>query len=180
MYDIDKLTYEEIGDILKILNQILDLCSVNCIEDLKGEIKSILEYYGSDNLGYTIQKYDELGEVGNLLGCHCHDEIIEEIERLKEVNSKVEESKTTLNNKEEKAIGFLNEQDKMIDFFTTTKEQFLKFYSDVTEEEYETTKQDVLNRSGYWNSQYVDIEDGTTVGKILQSIMMIEWLKGKE
>lgn len=77
-------------------------------------------------------------------------------------------------------VNMVNEQDKMIDFFTTTKEQFLKFYSDVTEEEYETTKQDVLNRSGYWNSQYADIEDGITVGKILQSIMMIEWLKGKE
>lgn len=71
---------------------------------------------------------------------------------------------------------FMNEQDKMIDFFTTTKENFLQFYSDVTEEEYEITKQDVLNRSGYWNSEYADIEDGEIVGKIVQSIMMIEWL----
>lgn len=80
---------------------------------------------------------------------------------------------------EELEVSFIDDEEKMIDFFTTTKEQFLKFYSYLTEEEYETTKQEVLNKSGYWNSEYADVEDGITVGKILQSIMMVEWLKNK-
>lgn len=75
---------------------------------------------------------------------------------------------------------FINEQDKMIDFFTTTKDNFLGFYSYITEEEYELTKQEVLNKSGYWNSEYADIEDGITVGKIVQSIMMVEWLQNRK
>ena len=79
-----------------------------------------------------------------------------------------------------KQTSFINEQDKMIDFFTVKKEDFLGFYSYLTEEEYELTKQEVLSKSGYWNSEYADIEEGITVGKILQSIMMVEWLKNKE
>lgn len=76
-------------------------------------------------------------------------------------------------------MSFINEQEKMIDFFTITKEKFLNFYSDITEEEYEITKKDVLTRSGYWNAEAL-AEDvcvgGIEIGKIVQSIMMTEWL----
>lgn len=79
-------------------------------------------------------------------------------------------------------MGFINEQEKMIDFFTLTKEDFLSFYSYLEEDEYEETKRDVLNRSNYWNAEALaedeDI-DGIIVGKIVQSIMMTEWLKNK-
>ena len=77
---------------------------------------------------------------------------------------------------------FINDQEKMIDFFTTTKEQFLNFYSYLTEEEYEATQKDVLNRSGYWNAEALseDTEtDGAVIGKIVMSIMMTEWLQNK-
>jgi hypothetical protein len=77
---------------------------------------------------------------------------------------------------------FINEQEKMIDFFTTTKEQFLKFYSYLTEEEYEATRKDVLSRSGYWNREALaeDEEiDGAVIGKIVMSIIMTEWLQNK-
>lgn len=74
---------------------------------------------------------------------------------------------------------FIDDQEKMVDFFTITKKSFLSFYSYITEEEYEATKQDVLNRSGYWNAEALaeskDV-DGITVGKIVNSIMMTEWL----
>lgn len=75
---------------------------------------------------------------------------------------------------------FINDQEKMIDFFTTTKDSFLSAYSYLTEEEYEVTKQEVLRRSGYWNAEYADIEDGITVGKIIQSIIFAELLQNKK
>ena len=81
-------------------------------------------------------------------------------------------------------MSFINDQEKMVDFFTITKEEFLNFYSYLTEEEYEATKQDVLYRSGYWNAEALledtdtDI-DGVVIGKIVQSIMMTEWLLDK-
>lgn len=81
-------------------------------------------------------------------------------------------------------ISFINEQDKMVDFFTTTKENFLAFYKlELTEDDYEETRKDVLSRSGYWNAEHLaedkDI-DGIVIGKIIQSIMMMEWLQNKK
>lgn len=77
---------------------------------------------------------------------------------------------------------FIDDQEKMIDFFTITKEEFLKSYSYLTEEEYETTARDVLDRTDYWNKEALaeDTEtDGVAIGKIIQSIMMIELLHSK-
>lgn len=75
---------------------------------------------------------------------------------------------------------FLDDQEKMVDFFTISKEEFLNFYSYLTEEEYEATKEDVLNRSGYWNKEYIDREvDGRTLAKIFQGIMIAEWLQNR-
>ena len=79
-------------------------------------------------------------------------------------------------------MSFINDQEKMVDFFTITKDNFLTFYSYITEEEYETTKKEVLARSGYWNSEALSEDeyvDGITIGKIVQSIMMTEWLLNK-
>lgn len=76
-------------------------------------------------------------------------------------------------------MSFINEQEKMIDFFTNSKWTFLNFYSNITEEEYEATKKDVLMRSGYWNAEALAEDvcvDGIEIGKIVQSIMMTEWL----
>jgi hypothetical protein len=42
-------------------------------------------------------------------------------------------------------MSFIDDQEKMVDFFKLTKEEFLNFYSYLTEEEYEATKQDVLS-----------------------------------
>ena len=79
-------------------------------------------------------------------------------------------------------MSFINDQEKMVDFFTLTKEVFLNFYSYLTEEEYEETKKDVLIRSGYWNAEALsednDIE-GIDIAKIVQSVMMTEWLLNK-
>lgn len=79
-------------------------------------------------------------------------------------------------------MSFIKDQEKMIDFFTITKNEFLNFYSYITEEEYEETKKDVLMRSGYWNAESLaedEYVDGITIGKIVQSIMMTEWLNNK-
>lgn len=79
-------------------------------------------------------------------------------------------------------MSFINDQEKMIDFFTITKEEFLNFYSYLTEEEYEATKQDVLGRSDYWNAEALSDDrdiDGIVIGKIVQSIMITEWLQNK-
>ena len=76
-------------------------------------------------------------------------------------------------------MSFINDQEKMIDFFAITKEEFLNFYSYLTSEEYEATAQDVLDRSNYWNKEALaedkDVE-GIVIGKIIQSIMITEWL----
>lgn len=82
----------------------------------------------------------------------------------------------------QKPMSFINDQEKMVDFFTTTKEEFLNFYSYLTEEEYEETKKDVLARSGYWNAEALSEDEdvnGIEIGKIVQSIMMTEWLLNK-
>lgn len=79
-------------------------------------------------------------------------------------------------------MSFINDQEKMIDFFTTTKNEFLKFYFDITDEEYEETKKDVLMRSGYWNAEALaEDEDvnGIEIGKIVQSIIIAEWLQNR-
>ena len=78
---------------------------------------------------------------------------------------------------------FINDQEKMIDFFTSDKVDFLNFYSYLTEEEYEATKRDVLIRSGYWNAEALSEDEevsGITIGKIVQSIMMTEWLQNRK
>lgn len=77
-------------------------------------------------------------------------------------------------------MSFINDQEKMVDFFTITKEQFLNFYSYISEDEYEETKREVIERSGYWNADCIVDDkgiDGLVVGKIIQSIMMFEWLR---
>lgn len=79
-------------------------------------------------------------------------------------------------------MSFINDQEKMVDFFTLTKDEFLRFYTYITEEEYESTKQDVISRSGYWNAQAITEDreiDGVIISKIIQSIMMTEWLLKK-
>lgn len=79
-------------------------------------------------------------------------------------------------------MSFINDQEKMVDFFTLYKRTFLDFYSYISEEEYEETKKDVLMRSGYWNAEAlaedIDVE-GIDIAKIVQSIMMTEWLLNK-
>lgn len=79
-------------------------------------------------------------------------------------------------------MSFINDQEKMVDFFTSYKRTFLNFYSYLTEEEYEETKREVLMRSGYWNAEALsedeDVE-GIDIAKIIQSIMMTEWLLNK-
>ena len=76
-------------------------------------------------------------------------------------------------------MSFINDQEKMVDFFTLSKEEFFKFYSYILEDEYEDTRREVLEKSGYWNADSLieDKEiDGVVIGKIVQSIMMTEWL----
>ena len=40
--------------------------------------------------------------------------------------------------------------------------------------------QDVLNRSGYWNADCIEVDDGVIIGKILHSIMLTEWLQNRK
>ena len=79
-------------------------------------------------------------------------------------------------------MSFTSDQEKMIDFFTVGKWAFLNFYSYITEEEYEATKKDVLIRSGHPDAKMLTEDwriDGVEAGKIVQSIMMTEWLLNK-
>lgn len=77
-------------------------------------------------------------------------------------------------------MSFINNQEKMVDFFQLHKENFLSFYSYLSSDEYEETKREVLERSGYCNADIIAEDkgiDGVVVGKIIQSLMMIEWLE---
>lgn len=98
MYDIYDSKYGEIVDLIDKINDLLKLCNTDCIEELTKEIKAILGYYGSDNLGHTLQKYKELSEICNKIGCNFHDGIIDEIERLKEVDSKYKSINSNISN----------------------------------------------------------------------------------
>ena len=72
---------------------------------------------------------------------------------------------------------FIDDQEKMIDFFISTKGEFLSFYSYLTDEEYEATKKEVLERIGCAD---VEVINGIDIGRIIQSIMMTEWLQNKK
>ena len=79
-------------------------------------------------------------------------------------------------------MSFIDDQEKMVDFFTLSKEQFFQTYSYILEDEYEDTKREVIEKSGYWNATSIieDNEvDGMVVGRIVQSIMMTEWLQNR-
>lgn len=79
-------------------------------------------------------------------------------------------------------MSFINDQEKMVDFFTLPKEEFFKFYSYILEDEYDDTRREVIEKSGYWNADSI-IEDegidGVVIGRIVQSIMMTEWLNNR-
>ena len=77
-------------------------------------------------------------------------------------------------------LSFINDQEKMVDFFSVNRKDFLEFYSYLSEEEYNATIQDVLNRSGYWNADCIEADDGVIIGKILHSIMLTEWLQNRK
>lgn len=77
---------------------------------------------------------------------------------------------------------FIDDCEKMVDFFAITKREFLKSYSYITEKEYEDTKKEALLKSGYPNAESVlenKSADGIMIGKIIQSIMIVEWLNNK-
>ncbi len=79
-------------------------------------------------------------------------------------------------------MSFISDTEKMVDFFEITKREFLKSYSYITEKEYEDTKKEALLKSGYPNAESVlenKSVDGIMIGKIIQSIMIVEWLNNK-
>ena len=79
-------------------------------------------------------------------------------------------------------MSFISDTEKMVDFFEITKRDFLKSYSYITEKEYEDTKKESLLKSGYPNAESVlenKSADGIMIGKIIQSIMIVEWLNNK-
>lgn len=78
---------------------------------------------------------------------------------------------------------FIDEHDKMIDFFFMSKEEFLRFYTYLTEDNYEQTKREVLKRSHYWNEYWADDNpdfDGRILRDICLGILLTEWLGGRE
>lgn len=80
-------------------------------------------------------------------------------------------------------MSFINDQEKMVDFFQLHKENFLNFYTYLSSDDYEETKREVIERSGYWDANSIAEDkglDGVVVGKIIQSLMMIEWLRKRK
>lgn len=65
-----------------------------------------------------------------------------------EVAKTTEELKKMYHNRN-KAHGFLDDKEKMADFFMLTKNEFLKSYSYLTEEEYDATVEDVKKVKGW-------------------------------
>ena len=77
---------------------------------------------------------------------------------------------------------FLTDQEKMIDFFMMTRSNFLEFYSYLTEDDYDATCYDVLERSGYWNADAIDPScmTGLKLCEIIDGIQKQEWLLSKK
>ena len=87
------------------------------------------------------------------------------------------------NQKEDLIKSFIYDHEKMIDLFTISKKDFLRFYSYLTEEEYDATINEAVKRSGYWHQEWYDENkpymDGRQLRNILFGIMVTEWLGGK-
>ena len=61
------------------------------------------------------------------------------------------------NDNQEEGFDFINDWEKMVDYFQMTKEDFLKFYSYLSEKDYEATDDKVV-------TQGLRLEDVTNVG----------------
>ena len=77
-------------------------------------------------------------------------------------------------------MDFMYDQEKMVDFFILSKEEFLKSYSYLTDEDYEATVKEVIKASGYWNPRACEGFDGTKLRDIVFGCMATLWLCKKE
>ncbi len=80
-------------------------------------------------------------------------------------------------------LSFIDDEEKMIDLFFSSKRDFLNFYSYLSEEEYDATINDIVDKSGYWYKEWYDDnpdKDGRTLRDIVTGLMITEWLNRKE
>lgn len=80
-------------------------------------------------------------------------------------------------------LSFINDEEKMIDLFFSSKRDFLNFYSYLSEEEYDATINDIVDKSGYWHKEWYEDnpdKDGRTLRDIVIGLMITEWLNRKE
>lgn len=77
---------------------------------------------------------------------------------------------------------FIDDYEIMIDFCFMSKEEFLRFYTYLTEDDYTATIHEAIERSEYWNKEWYEDNpdmDGRVLKDILFGIMLTEWLATK-
>lgn len=88
-----------------------------------------------------------------------------------------------MNNEGGKYMSFINDHEKMIDLFIMSKTDFLRFYSYLSEADYDATINEAIKRSGYWHQEWYKENpdmDGRHLKDILFGIMITDWLARKE
>ena len=80
-------------------------------------------------------------------------------------------------------MSFADDYEKMIDLFVLSREEFLKFYGYLSEEDYTETVHDIISKSGYWHKEWYEDNpdmDGRALKNIVFGMMAVDWLNKKE
>ena len=118
-------------------------------------------------------------------GCADEDEILRTNDKelcekvVRELNgAKIADHDTAVEVvKKKQAKSFIGDPEKMVDFFFVSRSAFLETYSYVTEQDYDETCYDILERAGY-EANLVEPEDmnGFMLHQIVDGLQKWEWL----
>lgn len=80
-------------------------------------------------------------------------------------------------------ISFANEYEKMIDFFIMSREEFLRFYGYLTEDDYTETVHDIINTIEYWHKDWYEDNydmDGRNLKDIVYGMLVTDWINNRK
>ena len=113
-------------------------------------------------------------------GYHALDQWLENMDGIEPTakDKEVTEILTKLY-KTSSGTSFISDEEKMIDFFVSSREEFLKFYSYLSDEDYTKTVHDIIDKSGYWHKEWYEDnpdKDGRDLKDIVFGLMATDWL----
>lgn len=186
-------------EMMNRLAEELNIRGIKDLEDAKQFAEEFIEHYGDFEpwevvkdipvpfSGYTLVRCINCDDEQILMSCD-NKELLQQI--ADELNSTQTADRETAKNiansiigaeKAKKGESFVDDPEKMVDFFRLCKYDFLDSYSYLTEEDYDKTCYEVLERSGYPNVAGIDPSDmrGQNIAEIVDGMMRQQWLMSR-